>query len=339
MDTVFDPAPHAALARLTAEQTARLAATDPAWAPLEVPQLEAGDAVVGADPAAPAPEAPVALAIVRTHVAGLDTSAAVWGTRVAHTIQLRAGSDADAAGIAAVLAAAVVEARARDAATARGAGSRFGDGETIGEDDRSIRVTIPAREALIAQALAATGFHLDSIDGLRRLGSDAPEAPAGDVPFTAPEESDEDALTAGMMRLQAFDSAFMTTLMRETTEDAMRHYAREAIAAGPGWSAIVRGQQPGTIDAYLTITPPEESAWAAAGLSVGRSAYVGFAWTEPHLRGTGLASRMLAAGEAHARAQGVDSLLIGYAAQNPLSGPLWNRRGYRPVRAHWLLRP
>ncbi len=30
---------------------------------------------------------------------------------------------------------------------------------------------------------------------------------------------------------------------------------------------------------------------------------------------------MLAAGEAHTRAQGVEALLIGYAAQNALSGP------------------
>lgn len=339
MDTVFDPAPHAALARLTTEQTARLAALDPAWAPLEVPHLDAGDSVVGADPAAPAPEASVALAIVRTHVSQLDTPAAVWGTRVAHTIQLRVGSDADAAEIAAVLAAAVAEARARDAETARGPGSRFGGGETIDEQDRSIRVSIPAREAVIAQALAATGFRLDSVDGLRTLSGEAPCAPAGEAPFTAPEKADEDALTDGMMKLQAFDAAFMSNLVRENTEAAMRQYAREAITAGPGWSAIVRGRKPGTIDAYLTITPPEESAWAADGLTVGTSAYVGFAWTEPHLRGTGLASRMLAAGEAHARAQGVDSLLIGYAAQNPLSGPLWIRRGYRPVRAHWLLHP
>ncbi|MBD8019220.1 GNAT family N-acetyltransferase [Brevibacterium gallinarum] len=339
MDAVFDPAPHAALARLTAEQTARLATLDPAWAPLDVPQPEPGDTIVGAGSGAAMPEAPVALAIVRTRVSGLDTPAAVWGTRVAHTIQLRVGSGADAGGIAAVLAAAVAEARARDAQTARGAGSRFGDGETIDDADRSIQVSIPAREAVIAQALAATGFRLDSVDGLRTLDRDAPEVPAGDLPFTAPEEADEDALTAGMMKLQAFDAAFMSNLLRENTEAAMRQYAREAIAAGPGWSAIVRGRKPGAIDAYLTITPPEESAWAASGLRVGTSAYVGFAWTEPHLRGTGLASRMLAAGEAHARAQGVEALLIGYAAQNPLSGPLWNRRGFRPVRAHWLLRP
>lgn len=35
--------------------------------------------------------------------------------------------------------------------------------------------------------------------------------------------------------------------------------------------------------------------------------------------------------------QSLDALFIGYAAGNPLSGPLWSRHGFRPLRSHWSM--
>ncbi len=38
-------------------------------------------------------------------------------------------------------------------------------------------------------------------------------------------------------------------------------------------------------------------------------------------------------------ARGVQTTLLHYALMNPLSGPFWNRMGYRPLWTGWEVRP
>ena len=219
-------ATHSALAKLTAEQNHRLADLDPAWAPLNVPQPEDSDTVIGFDPRSTQPEAPAALAVVRTDVYEADSLAAVWGARAVHSIQLRTGANAETSDISPVIEAAVQEASGRDTVRARGAGSRLGPGEKISDTDRTIRVAIPASEVLAAQALSQAGFRLDSATGMKRRDAASSKVSVVDSRITPPRSSDEDELTYGLIRLHDFDTSFMTGDASEFAAPAKRRYAR-----------------------------------------------------------------------------------------------------------------
>lgn len=318
------------LARLTAEHSARLRAIDAVWAPLPVPSISPGTVVV--------PARANAAAVVTTSTFAADTPAAMWATRVCHDITLRVGAAATDSDVVETLRLAIAEARRHDARTARA-------DRPIPDDDRHISLVLPARDAELATAAAKAGFRLLAVDGLKQLATiaDPPvhaQDPAGQSapvePFDAPGPDDVDPLTTALFKLAMFDTSFMYGIIRDGLRDFIRKDAEAAVRAGAGWTQVLRGEGQ-SLDAALVIVPPSQEPWWSNGVDVGTSAYVSFAWTEPTLRGRGIASAMLQAGERFAAAQGVDALFIGYAAGNPLSGPLWSRHGFRPLRSHWSM--
>jgi GNAT superfamily N-acetyltransferase len=59
----------------------------------------------------------------------------------------------------------------------------------------------------------------------------------------------------------------------------------------------------------------------------------------PGLRGQGVGTALVDEFHRTADAAGVAVTLLHYEQVNPLSGPFWSHRGYRPLWTSWEVRP
>jgi hypothetical protein len=69
------------------------------------------------------------------------------------------------------------------------------------------------------------------------------------------------------------------------------------------------------------------------------SSFLGFAVTDPAVRGTGAGLKLTQASFAWAREQGYDTMTIDWRVTNLLSSRFWSARGFRPTffRLHRLV--
>jgi len=139
------------------------------------------------------------------------------------------------------------------------------------------------------------------------------------------------------LEIVRFDAHFGTVVERPETADAL---GREA-------ARLLRGQKPWTWLAERDGVPvgiaaaerPERARWIAPMVRPAPVAYLGQMFVAPGERGRGLGAAL--AGQAHSEidAAGVSVTLLHYEQLNPLSGPFWSRRGYRPLWTIWEARP
>jgi GNAT superfamily N-acetyltransferase len=69
------------------------------------------------------------------------------------------------------------------------------------------------------------------------------------------------------------------------------------------------------------------------------AAYLQTMFVDEEERGTGVGSAMVRNLHARLDADGVAVTLLHHSQVNPLSGPFWNRMGYRPLWTSWEARP
>jgi GNAT superfamily N-acetyltransferase len=69
------------------------------------------------------------------------------------------------------------------------------------------------------------------------------------------------------------------------------------------------------------------------------AAYLQTMFIQPEDRGTGVGFALVRALHARLDAAGVGVTLLHHSQVNPLSGPFWNRMGYRPLWTSWEARP
>ncbi len=69
------------------------------------------------------------------------------------------------------------------------------------------------------------------------------------------------------------------------------------------------------------------------------AAYLQTMFIQPEDRGTGVGAALVRALHARLDAAGVAVTLLHHSQVNPLSGPFWNRMGYRPLWTSWEARP
>jgi GNAT superfamily N-acetyltransferase len=95
----------------------------------------------------------------------------------------------------------------------------------------------------------------------------------------------------------------------------------------------------GRATGLLVTQPPQEAGWIAGMTGISPAAYLQTMFVHPEDRGTGVGAAMVAALHARLDADGVAVTLLHHSQVNPLSGPFWNRMGYRPLWASWEARP
>lgn len=163
-----------------------------------------------------------------------------------------------------------------------------------------------------------------------------PALPAG-VTIRAAGPEDAEAVLALELRLIRFDMQFGGPVWRPQTQSLVRADIRESLGKQVNWTwlALRHGRPVG----LLVAQPPGESGWIAGMTSRVPAAYLQTMFIDEAERGTGIGSAL--ARNLHARldADGVAVTLLHHSQVNPLSGPFWNRMGYRPLWTSWEARP
>ncbi|MDU0967524.1 MAG: hypothetical protein E7A62_02135 [Actinomycetaceae bacterium] len=309
------------------EATARRRAASPIYAPVTVTQPAEGDAAL--------PDRAHVGGFVRPLVQPADAFGVLFYPRISYEVTIYPSPQATRADLAGALEDAVAAARRLD----RDLAARHPD---IPASDRWIAARLPARDVDLAAAAFGAGFRLVSceaharVDALqRRLAARPGESPAIATPIPA----DEDALTEALVALQAYDHPFMGGFpVRDTQRRFMAQHAAAAIARGAPWTSVVRDPED-ALAAVLTVTPPAESAWTYADLTIDSAAYLGFAWTAPKRRGEGLMGALIRQAVDGVARQGIEDMTIGFAYHNPLGAPYWMGLGFAPTWATWVHAP
>jgi GNAT superfamily N-acetyltransferase len=218
------------------------------------------------------------------------------------------------------------------------------------EDDTAAIVTWPSRDiegaaTLLRHGLVPLTVIAARVPGAHDSNGAAPADPAvaGSAAGTPlvrirrAGSADIAAVVSLGMEVVRFDAHFGTVVERPETADAL---GREA-------ARLLRGQQPWTWLAERDGVPvgivqaerPDRARWIAPMVRPAPVAYLGQTFVAPGERGRGLGAAL--AGQAHSEidAAGVSVTLLHYEQLNPLSGPFWSRRGYRPLWTIWEARP
>jgi GNAT superfamily N-acetyltransferase len=97
-------------------------------------------------------------------------------------------------------------------------------------------------------------------------------------------------------------------------------------------------EQDGDVVGLVSVVVGQQAAWIAPLVAATPVAYVDGAAVAPGRRGNGVAAQIVSHVHAALDTAGIAATVLHYGALNPLSGPLWHRSGYRPLRTRWTLR-
>jgi GNAT superfamily N-acetyltransferase len=130
-----------------------------------------------------------------------------------------------------------------------------------------------------------------------------------------------------------WETQFGYTAIRPSSQVRLAEQVAQAVAGREkrAWLAERDGEAVGLV----VVQPPEHAQWAAKMIRVGPAAYLGCAAVAAKHRGGGVGTVLVRRVHAELEGEGIAALLLHYTAVNPLSGPFWHRRGYRPLLTAW----
>ncbi|TDC01900.1 GNAT family N-acetyltransferase [Nonomuraea longispora] len=199
------------------------------------------------------------------------------------------------------------------------------------EPGSGLVVNWPSRDTAPVAALARRGFAPRSVLAVRVSSGAAASRPAAGVrPAVA---DDLDTMCRLYLDLIAYEAQFGWMSVLPSTPAAARAELEEKLARGDGWCWLA--EQDGEVTGMLSVHHPDHAGSIAPAVEASPVAYVGSLYARPGSRGRGIGAAL--AGHAHATvaAAGVETVLVHYAAHNPLSVPFWSRQGYRPLVTTW----
>jgi len=207
-------------------------------------------------------------------------------------------------------------------------------------DDTSAIVNWPTREVSGVPSLLRHGLQPMAVVAGRPKGRPVPaegSARVADLVIRQAGPDDLDTVTELEMGVVRYDSHFGASIPRPATEALVRAEVRAALRYVPAWIWIAeRAGQP----VGLTIVePPKDAAWIAGMSRPGSTAYLRIGYVRPDERGGGIGATLVRHVHDQLDARGIEVTLLHYAQVNPLSGPFWNRMGYRPLWTSWEARP
>lgn len=207
------------------------------------------------------------------------------------------------------------------------------------EDDTSALVNWPSRDTGGVLALLRHGLQAMTVLAVRPAGRRTPDrsgVPGGVIIRPAGRA---DTASAGEMELGVirYDEQFGGAFWRANTEELIRRESRAALENHSAWMWVA--ERNGKVVGLVTVLPPASSTWIASMTSLAPAAYLSTMYVVPGERGTGIAAALVRHVHAELDAQGVAVTLLHHSIVNPLSGPFWNRMGYRPLWTSWEARP
>lgn len=207
------------------------------------------------------------------------------------------------------------------------------DGFRPGRDSIAT-ITWPSRDTEVVRALVERGFTPQSVFAVRLSGQSAAKQHARtDITARRAVPQDTDAVARLWMEQLRWETQFGYTAIRPSTAARLAEQVAQAVGGEEkrAWLAEQDGEPVGLV----VVQPPEHAQWAAKMIRVGPAAYLNCGAVAARHRGGGVGTVLVRHVHAELDAEGVGALLLHYTAVNPLSGPFWNRCGYRPVLTAW----
>ncbi len=204
-------------------------------------------------------------------------------------------------------------------------------------DDTAAVVTWPSRQASGVNALLRHGMQPIAVIAARPNGraTSVSEAPGVTIREAGPR--DVEAVAEMEMGVIRYDAHFGGSVLRPATETLVREDAQARLACRPSWTWLA--ERDGRPAALIVVHSPQEAAWISGLTRPGPAAYLYAGFATPSERGSGAAAALVRHVHGYLDAEGVAVTLLHYAVANPLSGPFWNRMGYRPLWVSWEARP
>lgn len=209
--------------------------------------------------------------------------------------------------------------------------------------DAGASVVWPSHDVTGVSALLRHGLQPLTVIAARTSPDPAHLPPPGPRPapfgvtIRAAGTDDAEAVLALELNLIRFDMQFGGPVWRPQTQSLVRADIRESLRKQVNWTwlALRHGRPVG----LLVAQPPSESGWIAGMTSRVPAAYLQTMFIDEAERGTGIGSALVRNLHARLDADGVAVTLLHHSQVNPLSGPFWNRMGYRPLWTSWEARP
>jgi ribosomal protein S18 acetylase RimI-like enzyme len=203
-------------------------------------------------------------------------------------------------------------------------------------DDTSALVTWPTRDISGVRALLGHGLQPMTVLAVRPAKRLVP-ARKTDVSIRRATLDDLDAVVAMEMGVIRYDEQFGGSVPRPRTEELVRADTQIALGKQPEWTWLaLRAGRPAGL---LVVQPPTEATWVATMTGGRPAAYLSTLFVMPDDRGSGAGAALVRHAHAQLDEQGVDVTLLHHSQVNPVSGPFWNRMGYRPLWTSWENRP
>jgi GNAT superfamily N-acetyltransferase len=214
--------------------------------------------------------------------------------------------------------------------------------------DSAALVSWPARDVTGVNGLLRHGMQAMTVIAVRPAESAARAETAGPAERAgAPGHdglvvreaglADLDVVTDFEMGVIRYDALFGSAIIRPATEALVRAETQVALATRPVWAWLA--ERDGRPVGLVHVQPPERSGWIAGMTRPGVTVYLPTMFVRPGARGSGVGAALVRHVHGVLDARGVQTTLLHYALMNPLSGPFWNRMGYRPLWTGWEVRP
>jgi ribosomal protein S18 acetylase RimI-like enzyme len=204
------------------------------------------------------------------------------------------------------------------------------------QDDTSALVTWPTRDTSGVRTLLGHGLQPMTVLAVRPAKRPVPAGKA-DVTVRHATPDDLDAVAAMELGVIRYDEQFGGSVSRPRTEELVRADTQIALGRRPDWFWLA--ERVGRPVGLLVIQPPAEATWAATMTGQGPAAYLSTLFVLPGERGVGTGATLVRHAHAQLDEQGIAVTLLHHSQVNPVSGPFWNRMGYRPLWTSWEVRP
>jgi GNAT superfamily N-acetyltransferase len=206
-------------------------------------------------------------------------------------------------------------------------------------DDTAALVTWPSRDVTGVKALLKHGLQPMTVLAVRVAGRSVTAAakPDGSLTIRRATPRDEQAVAEMEMGVILFDEQFGGAVPRPATANLIRQSTQAALAKPCTWTWLA--EKGGTPVGLLVVQPPADSTWVAAMTARTPAAYLATMFVKPAERGAGIATELVRKAHAELDEAGVAVTVLHHSQVNPVSGPFWNRMGYRPLWTSWETRP
>jgi GNAT superfamily N-acetyltransferase len=206
-------------------------------------------------------------------------------------------------------------------------------------EDTSAGVTWPSRDITGVRALLRHGLQPLTVIAVRArpAGASRPPRQIPGVTIRAAGPSDEEQVLDLELRLIKYDGHFGGPVWRRDTASLVRWEVRSSLERQVTWTWLA--ERDGRAIGLLVTQPPPEAGWIAGMIARSPAAYLQTMFVVPEERDTGVGALLVRTLHARLDSAGVAVTLLHHSQVNPLSGPFWNRMGYRPLWTSWEARP